>query len=426
MITIKLPYKTSQENLNLIKEIQRQQSLVFRWAYNRVKENLKEKEIRLLSKKLNNINNIDSWFIQCAIKEAIQQTESEKQLKIKKSIFGGKKTFFDRIQRKISNEQWKESRLRPIVSQGESPQKGNRKFKFEIIEQNKIVFKPSRNIKIYLSLPKLRKHYKNQLFILQQLSEQRKIPITIKLDKNFVHISFEEATEKPKRKTEGNYIGIDLNPNYISCSLFNQNKELQQAWSFNLSKATKKFNQNKILFESFEISKKIVELCELNKVDFVFIEDLNLKVGNHKKGKKFNRLVNNNWPRSQFVSNLKKRLNRSKIKLFEINAAYSSTIGNLVYSYPDPISASCEIARRGYECIIQKLKSFYPKLQISSVTSQWKDLLQNNEFISWKEIHEFIKNSKLKYRISWFDDYVFRKFCSKKSYISYNYMTYVT
>lgn len=425
MITIKLPYTTSQENLDLIKELQKQQSLVFRWSYNRLKENLKEKQIRLLSKNLNNIDNIDSWFIQCAIKEAIQQIESEKQLKIEKSIFGGKKIFFDRLQRKISKEDWKNSRLRPLISQGEKLRKGNRKFKFEIIEQNKILFKPSRNIKIYLSLPKLRKQYKNQLFVLQQLAEQKQIAFTIKLDRNFIYISFEEIIEKQNQKIKENYIGIDLNPNYIACSLFDKNKNIKQSWTFNLSKVTKKFNQNKILFETFEISKKISELCNIHNVKYVFIEDLNIRTTNHNKGKYFNKLVNNSWPRSQFVLNLKKRLNVCEIKLFSVNSAYSSTIGNLMHTYPDPISASCEIARRGYECIIQKLKKFYPKLDINSVTCQWKDILQNNNFTSWKEFHEFIKNSKLKYRISWSDDYVFRNFYSKKSCVSYNYTTYV-
>lgn len=88
------------------------------------------------------------------------------------------------------------------------------------------------------------------------------------------------------------------------------------------------------------------------------------------------------------------------IKVFEVNPMYSSFIGNLTNLYPDPISAAIEIARRGYGCIIKKTKEFYPKLQASLVTSQWKDLLLGNEFASWKELFGFIKNSGMRYRVS--------------------------
>lgn len=423
MITIKLQYSTSQENIDKINTLQRQQSAVFRWAYNRVKEEIKEKEIRHLSKNLNNINNLDSWFIQCAIKDAMQQVKSENALKIDKTIFGSKFKFFQLISGKISKDEWKETRLRPITIQGEASKSGNRKFTFKIIEENKIIFKPNRNEKIEFFLPKLRKNYKNQLFRLQQLMEQKQIPVAIKLNKSNIYISF-DLDDEPEKKYEGNYIGIDLNPNYISCVLFDKNKKLLKSWNWNLSKLTKHFNQNKILFESIEIAKQITKLCIENNVDFVFVENLEFKSGSLGKGKKINKLCLNSWPRAQFVNNLKKRCNSNKIKLFEVNAAYSSTIGNIMYGLPDSISAACEIARRGYECIILKTKEFYPKLQASLITSQWKDLLLNNEFASWKEIHCFIKNSKLKYRVSWSDDYVFRNFITKRSLCSYNCYNY--
>lgn len=68
MITIKIPYKT--DKLNDIEDLMRQYSNVVRYSYNRFKENKSEKEISLLTKTLNNINDLNSWFIQCAIKDA--------------------------------------------------------------------------------------------------------------------------------------------------------------------------------------------------------------------------------------------------------------------------------------------------------------------------------------------------------------------
>ena len=60
------------------------------------------------------------------------------------------------------------------------------------IEDNSIVFKPNRNTKIKLQLPKLRKNYKNELFQLQQLAEQKAITISVQIDNNFIYLTFEE------------------------------------------------------------------------------------------------------------------------------------------------------------------------------------------------------------------------------------------
>lgn len=125
-----------------------------------------------------------------------------------------------------------------------------------------------------------------------------------------------------------------------------------------------------------------------------------------------------------FVNNLKKRCNINQIKLFEVNPAYSSFIGNLTHYYPDPISAACEIARRGYECIILKTKQFYPKFNISQLSSQWKDLIKDvNSIKDWKELFSFIKNSKVKYRISWSNDWVFREYKTLASHYNLCYKT---
>ena len=69
MITIKLPYQTDDENIKILEDLRRQYSNVVRFSYNRIKEGKTEKEIRLLTKGLNNIGDLNSWMIQCAIKE---------------------------------------------------------------------------------------------------------------------------------------------------------------------------------------------------------------------------------------------------------------------------------------------------------------------------------------------------------------------
>jgi len=170
-----------------------------------------------------------------------------------------------------------------------------------------------------------------------------------------------------------------------------------------------KYLNNKLNHETIEIVKDISKLLQHYKVRFVFIEDLDkINVGNAGLGKNFNRLTRNLWKRTNFVSNLEKRVKLNGSKLFKVNAAYSSFIGNVQHSYSDPINASLEIARRGYEVIIKKNKKFYPDLTVETVKNQWKKHL-TDEVKSWKEFFNEAKNSKLKYRVS-LDEVSFKVF----------------
>lgn len=92
MKTIKLPYNTTTENLLLIQKVQKQSTSMIKLAYNRFKDGLTEKEIRLLSKSYNNIELLDSWLIQCAIRKA-KAIYTKDSTRNQTTIFGGKKLF---------------------------------------------------------------------------------------------------------------------------------------------------------------------------------------------------------------------------------------------------------------------------------------------------------------------------------------------
>ena len=96
--TIKLPYQTSNENLEFLNNLRRQCSIIYRWSFNRFQESLNEKDIRTLSKNLKNIDLLDSWFIQSSIKEAQFLYASKKDQKV---IFANK-SFKNRISNKIT------------------------------------------------------------------------------------------------------------------------------------------------------------------------------------------------------------------------------------------------------------------------------------------------------------------------------------
>lgn len=169
MKTISLPYTCSEDDRNFIKNEIRKSSNMVRYTFNRFKDNKSEKDIRLLSKSLSNIPS-DSWFIQCAIKKANYLFLTNKE----NVVFGGKFNFFQRLQKKISKQDFKEKRLLGIYSQGEKNYYGNRKFKLDL-KNNQIIFKFSRYKYINLQLPKLHKNYLYELINLEEQGKQKSI-----------------------------------------------------------------------------------------------------------------------------------------------------------------------------------------------------------------------------------------------------------
>ena len=75
----------------------------------------------------------------------------------------------------------------------------------------------------------------------------------------------------------------------------------------------------------------------------VFIEDLCFKTSSSIKIS--NRKNKNLWKRELFINNLTKRLNILGIRIYSVNPAYSSFIGNLMYDYTDAVNASIEIEK---------------------------------------------------------------------------------
>ena len=434
MKTIKLPYTT---NINLT-QILKQYSSVVRYYYNRYLEDKKEKEIRLLCKSLNNIDKLNSWLVQCAILDA---KAIQKRFKDKKVIFGGKTNFVNKLKNKITKEEFNIKRLPPIIIQGEETRQGNRSFKLDIIENNQIIFKLNRKEHIVLKLPKLRNNIKKELFKLQQLNElkngQKGYTYSIRFDLKNIYISFEEF-RKPEMKYDKNRVlGIDMNPDTVGISIldsgnviFTQEFSLKPIFDkiFNEkldSNSDKmKYYQNKLKFETFEISKSISKLAKHYNCSLVSIEDLKFKQNvSNKYNNIGNRKNKNLWKRELFVSNLSKRLNIYNIKLHKVMPAYSSFIGNMQHNYTDAINASIEIARRGYEYKILKNKNkFYPNF---SVKHPWKEMATGVN--DWKEFYLEIKNTKLKYRVSLEDvKHLFRVFQQNSSHKSMvlNYVFY--
>ena len=449
MQTIKLKYHTSEENLKVISDFQRQYSSCLHYLYNRLIDNpsITEKELRSYQKDVNNIDLIKSYLFQCAVKEAKQIIKSND----KPIIFGGKKLFFKRMKNLISKDEFKTKRLNPIHIIGEKPKHSNRLVQINS-DLNSIIFKPSKDHHIELQLVGV----KNRLSILEKLyfcQLNNLIPITYKIDHEYIYISFDETvlTSNDYMPVKNRVFAIDLNPNYIGWSVTDWKsssdfdivksgvysiKDLND-YDFSLKNLgyscdskQRRYVSNKRRHESFQISKNLIDIVRHYRCELFGIEDLNIKSSNKEKGSRFNRLCNNIWNRNALTNNLSKRCNVFGIKILKVKANYSSFIGNLLFrdlEMPDMVLASIEIGRRACEFNLQYIKR-EKEIQhniIQPNISDFKDLIFKSleefgikeKFENLIDLYYVFKNSKLKYRVSLSENLEFYRFGSSRSRI---------
>lgn len=415
MITLKIKYKASEEFQSLLKEYRREQSSVVRIAYNMFLDGLNERQIRE-NLFVYNFSLLDSWFIQSGIKDAqglhkmiLEQQEEDKP--VRKVIFGGKFNLKQYLKKKITKEEFKNNRLRPLSVVGEAPQSGNRKFRLDI-EKDQILFQDKRGkIKPILSLqPQLRDRLE-QLQYIQDQAKAKKQPLTVSVDEEYIYLTFEPKQKEQKPQIVNRVFAIDMNPNSIGWSVVDvidkDNVEPVEAGVIDL----KTLNEQKITkkhHETYEISKFLVNKAIHFQCSTFAIEDLSIKSKDHSKGRVFNKTVNNDWLRTKLTDSLKKRCFIAQIKFIEVNPAYTSIIGGTLYpSFPDPISPTFEIARRA-NFKYQK-GMFYPKVPSKEVLNElWKQTLEKS-FDGWKELSEWLKNTKQRYRVP-LEDFSLRVF----------------
>ena len=406
----------------------KQYSSVQHFIYNRFADGFSQKQIKDQIKSLNNIQLMNSWFIQCAFYDIPQK---------EKVIFGGKKNFFNRLKGKITKEQFKLNKLSSIYSIGEIVNKSVKSNRFFHLEQelDKIIFKPNKDTRIQLNLIGIG----NRLSILKKLyqkQENKEIKIGYKLDLNYVYICFEE-TDIQKFETKqikNRILALDLNPNYIGWSIVDWKSENQfkvvktgiysikdlNDKDFDLknkhldsSSPERIYLTNKRNYEVLQISKNIINKAIYYKCQMVSIEDLKINSDDKNKGKKFNKLVNNLWNRSALVNNLQKRCNIFNIKLLKVKPEYSSFIGNFLYrslNLPDMILASIELGRRAYEFYnqyISKVKEIKKNIVRPNLTEFRELYLKSLEEFELQPIYKDLielyyefKKSKLRYRLS--------------------------
>ena len=433
IITMKMKYHTeTKKDSNRIFQMMVNYNNIVKCTYNYLLKHPKASTAEI-SKYQNSLNNIflDTHFKGSAIYEAKGLTNKNGENKV---IFGGKKLFLQRCENKITKEEFYKQRQIPIYRIGQSNAKGNSKF--SIITEEYILFKPTRNEHILLTLESVGKNYQKRLLELSELANQNKIAIDFKLDTEYVYISFDLNKLKSERiisdKIKDRYFAIDLNPNYIGYTIIDwidgQNYKIVDKGCFSLKKLNdyddslngkgfsseskeRKYISNKRKYETMNISHKLVNIAEHYKCEYFILEDLTIKPKDNKKGKKFNKKCNNQWDRNLIVNQIKKVCKLDKIKVLEVVPNYSSFIGNLVYRDErlfDPCLSSIEISRRGYEFVHQyilKDKEIEKNIIFGNFEKDkevyrksLEELGVNFPFETFQELYSQIKESKVRYR----------------------------
>ena len=412
----------NEEDKHFVKNEDRMISSAVRYAFNRFREGKLQSPIyHDISEKYP----LNSYLISCLVREAYVLNERVKKMekdsgKPVKFHFG---SFKQRSKGLISKEDYRESRMRGIFSEGEKSHYGNRLFKIDV-ETQTIVYKQAFKHHIPLKISeKLSKKRKNLLNLIHRSMLECSTPVTFRIAHDKVYITYDEIIVEKHRKFNGLFenriMGLDLNPNYFGLSILefdkNDNYKILRKEVFDLSKLQKDGPNNKVNYELQQIECKILKICKHFRVKKLCVEDLSMRPKNHKKGKSFNKMVNNKWKFKKTIDHLKVLCSTFGVDLIEVNPAYSSIVGNFLYGgadCPDMVASSMEIARRGFH---QYQKGwFYPAFDKQRIKISLKNLRKNDSKKkypdSWKGLSEEIKESKIRYRFQLSDcDAVFRR-----------------
>ena len=357
--------------------------------------------------------------------------------------FGGRLNLEKRRKDLITNEEWRELRRYPMCFYGETTSKGNRFFELKDISKGEIIFKLDRNTHVPIKISN--KKHKKDLIKLEDLSNLKKIPITIRLSYNKLWISFDECIlnntyfdykkhqkEKPKGlsqeetrkywrskhqeheeylKTDklNRYISIDVNPNEIGFSISDNKMNILDKGCYVIEG---KVNENKRKFEYSQIIKELFNKVKYYKVSYFIIEDLDGINKDNYGNRVSNRKNKLEFKKNYIFSIIERRCNETGTVLKKVKPHYSSFVGNLMYKEYDPIASSMELLRRGigqFKTGFRLVPEYDPNNIITDQIDGYVDL---NQFKSFQELFKSIRNKSYRRKTKIFLSQKFTK-CDK-------------
>ena len=335
-------------------------------------------------------------------------------------VFGGKENLqnYVRAINKCDEElaekylqKYQEQRIMPYYFIGTSLRGGNKKFAFNL-NNNEIIFKAK--IRQHFNLHLIpNKNQVKELNRLQQAIDRRVIAVTVSLKENFIILTYDNEKlagfafdgiayqrEKKELKLLKNYKNLsdeqkkELSPEFIalkrnyfeeqkSRQLANKNPNVVAAIDMNpehigltvrtperilfkkcydvskLLKETVGNNTEEIRYNLGNIYKQIFKTLNHYKCAYFFTEELEFK-HDESMVRRANRKNQKLWCRTFQAQLIGKHCQNLGIIHKEISAAYSSYVGNMLYNFFDPVAASAELARRGLILLKKISEKWYP------------------------------------------------------------------
>ena len=318
----------------------------------------------------------------------------------------------DHLRQQIESlEKYRAQRILPYYLIGKANENGNRKFDL-FFNENKVVFKPSKNEHIELQLRPNRVQ-RNHLIRLQQACDAGQIAVSIAVKEDFIVFTYnnevlagfafdgkeyqramkalklklgyknlskeeqdaltpefkalkrsyyqEQEERQLANKIEDRVAAIDMNPEYVGLTI-RDSKKILFTRCYDLSELLANVvgnNTKEIQGNLGAIYREIFKELQHYKVAYFFSEKLEFDKTTNKP-KSANRKNHNLWCREFQKGLIQKHCQNLGIIHKEIKAAYSSYVGNMIYDLFDPVAASAELARRGLILLQKITEEWYP------------------------------------------------------------------
>jgi IS605 OrfB family transposase len=415
MITLEclLEFETN-ENRNTILDLMRKFSSAMRYAYQRLLDSEKRKDLKKNISKLFNINtrySDDTIFLA----QSMISSCKERGQNPKKIIFGSR-VLFNKLNKKHltgkSREslisKWREKRQGNLYSRGDKSKQGNLNLRLELSEKD-MHLRINTGNKQYVYAKIIRTvNRKNDkwidlmLMLLKAKESNNWFPYSIRLKlkngKIYAFISVEEKLPPVTIKRDNGIIGIDINayPFHLALATASKDGNLENYQAVSLHELLGVSSEKRKYLE-WQIAHQIIEIAK-KKNKAIAIEDLE-KMPKGKRGDGFAKLRQKlqKWIYKRLLNKIEITARRNGIEIRKVNPAYTSLIGKLKYApqfnIDKDIAAAFVIARRGLG-----FKENLPK--------NYKELLNDKDFLLFstakiedniKQIKQQIKNETNQY-----------------------------
>ena len=270
------------------------------------------------------------------------------------AVFGGAKNVELLKLKKITNDEWKQSRRNSLYSIGEKSKNGNENIKltflhdnyFEISILNPLSQKKGDRIKFLVKFPE-----KMVSYIANHLLSKESYTVRVMKETNgtySVHITMSSLTALDNGLFKLGMAGIDINPDNISLAIVDANGNFRASQIFKFPEINYvSSNKRNIIIEN--TVKKIINVVKNYKVGILTIEDLKFK-NSYQNNSDLNRMLSN-FVHSKIVNAVGSRCYKEGIILKKVNPAYTSLLGRIKYQKRFGLSvhesAAICIARKG-------------------------------------------------------------------------------